>query len=93
MVLGIGGFNPSVGDLVKVVRDSYEPIAKGTISRIMEMSQTGEYCFIMQNPEVPINIRDLELVAYRIGNYEIASSTRTVKCVKPRAIEGTNDKS
>lgn len=92
MALGIGGFKPAVGDLVKVISDSYPAIRRGTISRIAGMSNSKDYCFIEENVEVPVNTRDLELVAYRIGRCEFASRTRKVRSATPMADEVTNDK-
>lgn len=79
MALGIGGFKPTIGDLVKVLNEAYEPIAKGTIGRIVAMSETGDICFIEDNEDVPVSTRDLELIAYRIGRYNITAKAPVAK--------------
>jgi len=83
MCLGIGGFKPTIGDLVKVLNEAYNPIAKGTIARITGVSETGDVYFIEGNDDVPLYIKDLELVAYRIGRYDITPRTSALRTEKP----------
>lgn len=72
MALGPKGFTPTIGDLVKVVCDRYKPIAKGTIARIAGFSPSGEFLFLEGYEEIPVDGRDVEVVAYKIGGYDVS---------------------
>lgn len=68
MPLGTAGFNPSEGDLVKVVTDRYPSVPKGIIARVSNCYMPLSKYTVEGFEDILIDMSDLEIVSYkRVG--------------------------
>lgn len=65
MALGITGFKPAIGDLIKVKTDRYPSLPKGTVSNIKTVSESGRQCTIDCSVGISIDLRDVEIISYK----------------------------
>lgn len=64
MPLGNKGFNPSVGDLVKVLHSGNKEISKGWIGRITKVSRDRGLYYLEGRETSPLCRQAFEVVAY-----------------------------
>jgi hypothetical protein len=64
MTLGNKGFNPTIGDLVKIVSSGNKGISEGSIFRIANVSRDLGLYYIEGCEATPLRRQDFEVVAY-----------------------------
>lgn len=65
MPLGNNGFNPTVGDLVKVTHSSSKEIGKGRVYRIVRVSKVPGLYYLEGCEANPVRRHEFEVVAYK----------------------------